>query len=232
MFIYSSENITERVHKVLLHYQNIDFIDIIPWTLPVTTIKYRKPFFQKYCNKPGCTRNNPYKCVRNFAQTLHYFDCLFRSMYVCSYVGFWDHDELFLPRNYTSIPRFLLDIDESLNLKFGALSVHQTRCKNNWKVNNKTQMSTVTYQSLCFKDTKHPQFVKSIVKPEVTLKISIHTPLSILPHYRYIYLKTKAGIMYHYHYIDGLNDPIQNELSKYHSLVSDAQNDIFNKLFS
>ena len=223
VFIYDSSNISKRLQKALLYYKKSNLVDIIPWSLPVTTIRNRKPFKQKGCTIPGCTRRHTEKCVRNFAQMLHYYDCLYSNMYTCSYIGFWDHDEIFFPNKYSSIPEMLSAIDNSLNFTFGALSIHDSRCKRNWNVNDRTNMSTVTYQSQCFKDTWTPSYVKSIVKPTVILAISIHTPTSILKHHKYLGLKTNGGILYHYHYVDGLNQVHPNKISKYYPQVIKAQ---------
>ena len=225
IFIYDVQNVSEKIRKVLSYYEDSNFIKLIPWKLPIPSVRHQSYVGkEKKCTFLGCSENNPMYGVRNFAQWLHLLDCLYYNMNMCDYLGFWDHDEFFIPLNSITITDMMQGIDMKLNSNLGGVSAKSVRCKKNWLKDNATNMFTLTYNSKCYECVCYTVYIKSVVKARAILNMHMHQPYNMLKGYKYVHMKKYGALMYHYNYRGNMQaQDDKNIFSHYHTLVLEAQ---------
>ncbi len=233
VFLYGMSNYSKEVKAVIEYYQKEGFVDFQPWNLPVPSVNKANTNIDKKSIFSSHDSHKP-ASVRNFAQILAHYDCLYRHMDEYSFLAYIDIDEFIIPSASIPLQSYLEYLSKKHNrtasFKFDGYIFCDTVPE--W-FNDGGKLVRKTDSKMYLPHP--PSQPKSIVIPKYVLDSHVHIVMdSVKGVTREITIDTKEAKLYHFrkgHKCDRVaNAKLDLTFQRYHIHLSNAMNIVINNL--
>ncbi len=206
IFIYGTFNVSAKYKRVLQYYVHSRSVELILWNLPKRSLSTYD--LNHYANDPfvKASRNPKSRvpCIRYFAKSVAYLDCLYQNMDAFDYLFYIDLDEYIIPHMHKTWSDLFSYFEAQHEYKKTGMFVFKEAiyCLDQAPTRGDQELKSVLNITKRLKENRYMDrfgwHFKTVVRPNKIINMKIHYAREVLHGYKTYVVYPRVAQKHHY----------------------------------